>query len=127
MAARAVARFVRVTPRKARFVVDAIRGKNVHDALAILQFTPNAAARIVEKLLKSAVANAGQKEAGKAAGLYVSRAFADQGFAFRKVEPRAMLRHGIMKRRTCHVTIEIDEMGARKAGKAAPQGAEVKA
>jgi len=118
---------MRQSARKVRIVLDLIRGKSVDEAYRILAFHPRRSAEPMLKLLKSAVANAGQKEAGKATGLYVSRAFADQGFAFRKVEPRAMLRHGIIKRRTCHVTIEIDEMGARKAGKTAPQGAEVKA
>ena len=109
MAARAVARFVRVTPRKARFVVDAIRGKNVHDALAILQFTPNAAARIVEKLLKSAVANAENNHHMDTDVLEVSTVFVDAGPTMKRVHPRAMGRAYMILKRSSHITIEVAE------------------
>jgi large subunit ribosomal protein L22 len=118
---------MRASARKVRVVLDLIRGKPVEEAYRILSFHPRRSAEPVLKLLKSAVANAAQKDVRETGKLYVSRAFADGGFAFRKVEPRAMLRHGIMKRRTCHVTIEIEQVGDRKAAAAAKPGAEVKA
>ncbi|MFR4697586.1 MAG: 50S ribosomal protein L22, partial [Streptococcus salivarius] len=77
--AKAMARTVRVSPRKTRLVLDLIRGKNVADAIAILKFTPNKAARIVEKTLNSAIANAENNFGLEKANLVVSEAFANEG------------------------------------------------
>ncbi|MDO8683603.1 MAG: 50S ribosomal protein L22 [Armatimonadota bacterium] len=109
MEARAVARFVRVTPRKARFVVDAVRGKNVHDALAILKFTPNQAARVVEKLLKSAVANAENNHHMDADLLKVSTVFVDNGPTMKRIHPRAMGRAYSILKRSSHITLVVEE------------------
>ncbi len=98
---------MRKSARKVRVVLDLIRGKQVEEAYRILSFTRKAAAETVLKLLRSAVANANQKEGHAAETLYVSRTFADGGLYFERFEPKAMLRHGIQKRRTCHVTIEL--------------------
>src|SRR5438046_3407232 len=96
MAAEAVAklRFVRMAPRKTRVFVDLIRGRGVPDALATLKFTPRAAARVVEKVLMSAVANAqqGGKDLGDAESLRVSRAFVDNGPTIKRFQPRAQAR-----------------------------------
>ena len=77
--AKAMARTVRVSPRKTRLVLDLIRGKNVADAIAILKFTPNKAARIVEKTLNSAIANAENNFGLEKANLVVSETFANEG------------------------------------------------
>jgi len=109
MESRAAVRFVRVPPRKARFVIDGIRGKNVHDALAILKFTPNAAARTIEKLLKSAVANAENNHHMDADLLRVSQAFVDDGPRMKRMHPRAMGRAYLILKRTSHITIAVEE------------------
>jgi len=109
MEAKAAVRFVRVPPRKARYVIDTIRGKNVHDALAILKFTPNAAARVIEKLLKSAVANAENNQHMDADVLVVSRANVDQGPSLKRMQPRAMGRAYAILKRTSHIAIELTE------------------
>ena len=109
MEARAVARFVRVTPRKARYVVDTVRGKNVHDALAILKFTPNAAARVVEKLLKSAIANAENNHRMNADVLVLSRTNVDNGPTLKRMQPRSMGRAYAILKRTSHITVALTE------------------
>lgn len=109
MEARASARFIRLTPRKARFVLDAIRGKNVHDALAILKFTPNGAARVVEKLIKSAIANAENNHHMDPDLLEVTTAFADAGPTLKRLQPRAMGRAFRILKRTSHITVAVSE------------------
>lgn len=105
--ARAILRHVRMTPRKARLIVDMVRGRNAAEALALLKFTPRAAARVVEQLLSSAVANAGLKELGEAEGLRVSRAYVDGGPVLKRFQPRAMGRASPIKKRTSHITIVV--------------------
>lgn len=120
--ARAHLHSMRQSARKVRVVLDLIRGKKVDEAYRILSFTRKAAADTVLKLLRSAVANAGQKGDHPVEGLYVSRTFADGGFHFKRFEPKAMLRSGVQKRRTCHVTIELDSrpgVGEKPAAMAA--------
>lgn len=113
MEARAVARFVRVPPRKARLVVDMIRGKDVTTALAAVRFVPKAAAREVAKVLHSALANAqnnhGVREAGR---LVVHQAFVDQGPVVKRIRPRAMGRAFRIRKRTSHITIILREREA---------------
>ena len=99
--ARAEARTVRIAPRKARLVVDLIRGKSVAEALAILKFTPKAASPIVEKVLRSAVANAEHNYDLESANLYVSEAYVNEG-AKGSASP-------IMKR-TSHVVVVVSEL-----------------
>lgn len=105
MEAKAVLRFVRVAPRKARLVVDLIRGKNAEEALTILKFTPRHAAKVIEKVLKSAVANAAQKEMGDVDTLWISRALVDGGPVMKRMQPRAMGRANIIRKRTSHITL----------------------
>lgn len=113
--ARAHLHSFRQSARKVRIMLDLIRGKSVEEAHAALSFTRKQAADTLLKLLHSAVANASHKDpAVNAAGLYVSRTWADGGMMFKKLEPKAMLRHGLQKRRTCHVTIELDARPAPK-------------
>ncbi len=105
--AKAILRHVRMGPRKARLVVDMVRGRNAAEALALLKFTPRSAARVVEQLLSSAVANAGQKELGEAEALRVSSAFVDGGPVLKRFQPRAMGRASPIKKRTSHITIVV--------------------
>ncbi len=109
MEAKAKLRYIRVTPRKARLVVDVIRGKKAGEALSILKFMPQHASRVVEKLLKSAIANAEQKNIGDVDRLKIKTAFVDQGPVMKRVMPRAMGRANIIKKRTSHITLVLGE------------------
>jgi large subunit ribosomal protein L22 len=116
MQVEATARFVRVSARKARLVLDQIRGRSVGEALATLRYTPRAAARLVEKVLRSAVANAEHNhQVRDLDALRVVRAVADGGPSLKRVQPRAMGRAFFIKHRTSHLTIGVtDEInGAR--------------
>ncbi|MCC6442393.1 MAG: 50S ribosomal protein L22 [Armatimonadetes bacterium] len=113
MEAKAIARFVRVSPRKARLVIDLVRGKETKEALAILQFTPNRAARIIEKVLKSAVANAENNNHMDPDNLKISLAKVDQGPSLKRGQPRAMGRFYRILKRTSHITIEVSEIEGR--------------
>ena len=108
--------------RKVAIVLDLIRGKKVEEAYRILAFVRRQAAESVLKLLRSAVANANQKGEYKPESLFVSKAYANQGLSFRKVEPKAMSRHGIQKSRTSHVSIELDVNEGAKPKQAKAEG-----
>jgi large subunit ribosomal protein L22 len=104
------ARFVRVSARKARLVLDQIRGKPVGDALATLEYTPRAAARLVEKVLRSAIANAEHNyQVRNLDDLRVVQAVADGGPSMKRVQPRAMGRAFFIKHRTSHLTIGVSD------------------
>jgi large subunit ribosomal protein L22 len=105
--AKAILRFVRVAPRKARVVVDLIRGHKVPYAISVLHYTPRAAARVVEKLLRSAVANAEQKEIGDREALWVSRAYVNCGPTYKRFRSRSMGRATSVHKRTSHITIVV--------------------
>jgi len=107
--ARAVARFVRMAPRKLRLVIDSIRGKMVHDAFHILRFTPKRAARTLEKVLKSAVSNAENNFNLNADSLYIAVAFVDNGPTMKRFIPRAMGRASRIHKRTSHITMIVRE------------------
>ncbi|MBE0068827.1 50S ribosomal protein L22 [Thermoanaerobacterium thermosaccharolyticum] len=109
MEAKAVAKYVRISPQKAGLVMNMIRGKDVNEALAILKFTPNKAAGIVEKVLKSAIANAENNFGLDRDNLYVAKAVADQGPIMKRMMPRARGRSNLMRRRTSHITVVVDE------------------
>jgi large subunit ribosomal protein L22 len=110
MVTSARARFVRVSARKARLVLDQIRGKSVGDALATLTFTPRAAARLIEKVLRSAVANAEHNhQVRNLDDLRVVQAVADGGPSLKRVQPRAMGRAFFIKHRTSHLTIAVSD------------------
>src|SRR5918994_980707 len=103
-------KFVRVSARKARLVLDQIRGKSVGDALATLEFTPRAAARLIEKVLRSAVANAEHNhQVRNLDDLRVVQAVADGGPSMKRVQPRAMGRAFFIKHRTSHLTIGVSD------------------
>ncbi len=109
--ARAVAKFIRVAPRKARAVVDLIRGKTLSEARTILEFTPRAAARVVKKVLDSAAANAEFNHHLKLENLYIKEARVDQGPALKRYRPRAMGRASMIKHYTSHIKIVLAEKG----------------
>ncbi len=108
MEARAVSRHVRMTPRKVRLVVDLIRGKNVEEAYATLQYVKKAAAIPVLKTLRSAVSNAMQEEGGLGPeDLWITEAYADDGPTWKRIRPRAMGRAYRVRKRTSHITIVV--------------------
>src|SRR5207249_8145565 len=118
MQTMARARFVRVSARKARLVLDQIRGKPVAEALATLEYTPRAAARLIEKVLRSAIANAEHNhQVRNLDDLRVVQATADGGPSLKRVQPRAMGRAFFIKHRTSHLMVAVsDEVnGARLA------------
>jgi large subunit ribosomal protein L22 len=117
MVTSAKARFVRVSARKARLVLDQIRGKSVGDALATLEFTPRAAARLIEKVLRSAVANAEHNhQVRNLDDLRVVQAVADGGPSLKRVQPRAMGRAFFIKHRTSHLTIAVSDEASSPRG-----------
>lgn len=105
--AHAKLRFVRVAPRKARPVIDMIRGQQVPAAMAMLKHTPRHAARVVEKILRSAVANAEQKEMGDSESMVISRAYVDGGPIYRRARARSMGRANAIQKRTSHITVVV--------------------
>jgi len=109
MEARAVARYVRVSPRKARLVVDLIRGKSIGEARAVLKFSPRAAAEVVEKVLNSAVANAERNLKIPADTLVVATTFVDEGPTLKRIQPRAMGRAFRINKRTSHITVIVKQ------------------
>jgi len=107
--AKAIARTVRIAPRKVRLVVDLIRGKQVGEAVAILRHTPKAASPVVEKVLKSAVANAEHNYDLDINSLVVSEVFVDEGPTLKRFRPRAQGRASAINKRTSHITIVLTE------------------
>lgn len=107
MEARSVAKYVRLSPMKVRRVVRLIRGRPVAEAQALLRFTPSRAARLVEKVLKSAVANAENNLELERDSLVVARAYVDEGPSTKRVQPRARGRADIVTRRSSHVTVIV--------------------
>lgn len=114
METKAVARYIRISPRKARLVVDMIRSRDVAAAEQILDFSDKGAARVVSKVLHSAVANAENNNALPAEGLYVSKVFVDEGPTLKRFRPRAMGRATRINKRTCHITLILDEREPQK-------------
>jgi large subunit ribosomal protein L22 len=109
MEARAQARYVRVTPMKARRVVDLIRGMSAADAQAVLQFAPQAASEPVGKVLASAVANATNNHAMDPRELVISAAFVDEGPTMKRIRPRAQGRAYRIRKRSSHITLILTD------------------
>ncbi|MCL2091685.1 MAG: 50S ribosomal protein L22 [Micrococcales bacterium] len=114
MEATAKARFVRVTPMKARRVVDLVRGKNAEEAVDVLRFAPQAASLPVLKVVQSAMANAreGARRDGQRldeSALYISEAYVDEGPTLKRFRPRAQGRAGRILKRTSHITVVVAE------------------
>ena len=129
--ARAVARHVRITPMKARRVVDLVRGMPAKEALTVLKFAPQAASEAVYKVLASAVANAENNERLDPDSLLVRAAFVDEGPTLKRFRPRAQGRAYRIRKRTCHITIEVESVipatPGRRPAKASPAKAVKKA
>ena len=109
MEAKAVAKYIRIAPRKVRVVMDLIRGQSVAEAFAILKFTPKAGADVIEKVLKSAVANAENNFDMNVDNLYVSTAYVDQGPTLKRIHPRSRGQAFSILKRTSHVTVVVTE------------------
>ncbi|MEG1548576.1 MAG: 50S ribosomal protein L22 [Clostridia bacterium] len=105
----AIARYVRISSRKIKIVIDLIRGKSVAEAKAILMYTPKAASEPVMKLLNSAIANAENNLDLSADNLHVAEVFANQGPTLRRFRPRAQGRATRIRKRTSHITIILDQ------------------
>ena len=108
---QAVAKWVRMSPRKARLVVEHIRGRSVPEARTVLAFTPRAAAREIEKVLSSAVANAEANHNLEGDELMVSAAFVDEGPVLKRWRARARGRAARIRKPTCHITVRLAPMG----------------
>ena len=109
MEVKATAKTLRIPPRKARIVIDLIRGKDVAEAAAILKFTPNVAAESIAKVLKSAVANAVNNNEMNEEKLYVKACYANEGVTLKRFMPRAKGSASAIHKRTSHITIVVDE------------------
>lgn len=109
MEAKAIARYVRLTPRKARLVADVVRGKSALQALDILTFTNKKAAVVLKKTLASAIANATNNFNMNEENLYIAKVMVDEGPILKRVMPRAMGRADIIQKKTSHVTIVVAE------------------
>src|SRR5215468_2347970 len=118
--ARAVARHVRISPMKARRVVDLVRGMPAKDALTVLQFAPQAASEQVYKVLASAMANAENNERLDPDSLLVRAAYVDEGPTLKRFRPRAQGRAYRIRKRTCHITIEVESVIASAGRRGAP-------
>lgn len=109
MEAKAIARYIRISPRKVRIVIDLIRGKQIGEAFAILKYTPKVASEVVEKVLKSAVANAEHNFSMDVDKLYVAAAYVDQGPTLKRIHPRSRGQAFSILKRSSHVTVVVKE------------------
>ncbi len=107
--ARAELRHARISARKVKIVIDTIRGKNAKEAVAILKYTNKAAAPVVEKLVKSAMANAVNNNHMDESKLYISEIYANQGTTMKRIMPRAQGRANRIRKRTSHITVVLKE------------------
>ncbi len=110
--ARATLKFARISSRKVKIVADLIRGKDVDEALAIMKFTPKASSEVLEKLLKSAIANAENNHDMKHENLYVAEIFANQGPTLKRIRTAAKGSAVRIRKRTSHITIVLKEKEA---------------
>ena len=110
--ARATLKFARISARKVKIVADLVRGKDVDEALAIMKFTPKASSEVLEKLLKSAIANAENNHGMKHENLYVAEIFANQGPTLKRIRPAAKGSAVRIRKRTSHITIVLKEKEA---------------
>jgi large subunit ribosomal protein L22 len=109
MEAKAIAKHIRIAPRKIRIVVNLIRGKNVGEAFNILKFTPKVGSRVVEKVLRSAMANAEHNYDMNVDNLYVSEVFVDQDSTMKRVHPRSRGQAFKILKHASHVTVVVKE------------------
>lgn len=106
---KATAKYIRIAPRKVRIVMNLVRGKSVADALAILKFTPKVGADAVEKVLRSAIANAENNFDMDVERLFISSAFVDQGPTLKRIHPRSRGQAFKILKHTSHITVAVNE------------------
>ena len=109
MESRATLKSARISARKVKIVIDLIRGKDVAEALAILKYTPKAASPVVEKLVKSAMANAENNHNMEADKLYVAEVYANQGTTMKRIRAATQGRANRIRKRTSHITVVLKE------------------
>lgn len=109
MEVKAVARFIRISPQKARLVADVVRGLEVDKAINTLRFMPQKGALLIRKVVESAVANASQSQAIDVDTLYIKKIYIDGGPMLKRIRPRAMGRANRILKRTSHITVVLDE------------------
>ena len=114
MEVRAITKFIRLSPRKVRLVVDQIRGKGVEEALNILKFTPKRSALIVSKTLRTAVANAESTQSVDVDQLYVKQANVDEAGMWKRFTPRAQGRATRIRKRLSHITIVLNKVNKKR-------------
>ena len=107
--ASATLKYARISSRKVKIVADLIRGKDADEALAIVKFTPKASSEVIEKLLKSAIANAENNNGMSVENLYVEECYANKGPTMKRIRPRAQGRAYRIEKRMSHITIVLDE------------------
>lgn len=109
MEAKAIAKTVRIAPRKARLVIDLVRGLDIQEAQAVLMYTPKAASPVILKLINSAAANAEHNYQMDTSKLYVKEAYVNEGITMKRLLPRAKGQGDIIKKRTSHITVVLAE------------------
>lgn len=110
MEAKAVGKYIRISPQKARLVADVVRGMGVDQAITTLRFMPKKGAVILQKIIESAVANATQDDATDIDNLYIKKIFIDGGPSLKRIRPRAQGRATGIIKRSSHITVVLDEM-----------------
>ena len=116
MEARAIAKYVRMSPMKVGVVLDLIRGKNVNEAFAILQYTPKDAAVVINKVLKSAVANAVNNQGAKEENLVISECFINPGPVYKRIKFASRGNVDRRDKRTSHITVKVSDNLTNKEG-----------
>lgn len=114
MSVKSVGRYIPISPRKCRRMVDMIKGRDTGAALLQLQFSPRRSAKMIYKVLKSAIANAENNHDMSVDELYIHRAFVDEGPTLKRFRARAMGRASKINKRSSHITIELEEKGVEK-------------
>jgi large subunit ribosomal protein L22 len=106
---KAILKYARISPRKVRRVTNIIKGKRAGEAMLNLGFLPHRGGKLVSKVLKSAMANAEQKKVADPESMKIAGAFIDQGPTMKRMMPRSMGRADVIKKRTCHITLVLEE------------------
>ncbi|MDD5622806.1 MAG: 50S ribosomal protein L22 [Actinomycetota bacterium] len=115
MEARAVEKYIRMSPRKIRYIVDMIKSKSIDDAMDILSLTPRTAAIVVRKAIKSAVTNATENHKMKEGDLFISRILVNEGPTLKRFKPRARGRANRIRKRTAHISVFVSDGKEKEA------------
>src|SRR5918997_2784251 len=120
MAFTATHKYARISPRKARLIMDLVRGRDVDDAITMLRFAKQRASGMVEKVIRSAVANANERDVAPRGTLFVQKAWVDPGPVIKRFQPKDRGKAYSIKKRTSHLEIALDERATSKKYKAPP-------